>query len=57
MPKRNKTQEHLEATVMFKHGGKIDLKKLWAKDSEVEADPQKINNLINASKIRPANKS
>jgi hypothetical protein len=46
MRKKSKTQDRLEAKVLYQHGGKIDFKKLWEKDSEVEADPVRIEALI-----------
>ena len=39
--KKNHTQERLEAKVIHKFQGKIDLAKLW----EEEADPKKIEEL------------
>jgi hypothetical protein len=43
MPKRNKINPHLEAKVLYQHGGKIDLKKLWEAEEDKEADPKVIN--------------
>ena len=40
MPKKSKTQDYLENKVIFKHGGVIDLKKLWAKEEDKELDPK-----------------
>ena len=48
MPKKkSKTQELLESRVLYKHGGKIDLKKLWAKDEDKELDPKVVKQLAN----------
>ncbi len=47
MRKKSKTQDYLEAKVIVKYDGKIDLKKLW--DEEVELDPNTVKNLSNAS--------
>jgi len=53
MPKKSKTQDYLENQVIFKHGGIIDLKKLWAKE-DVEADPKVIENLIKNANTQTA---
>lgn len=45
MKRKSKTQDYLESQVIFNHGGKVDLKKLWAKE-DIEADPKVIENLI-----------
>jgi hypothetical protein len=38
--KKSKTHELLEAKVLYKHDGKIDLKKLWEKEVDKELDPE-----------------
>ena len=43
MPKKpSKTQEYLAAKVIHKHGGKIDLKKLWKDEEDKELDPKRV---------------
>jgi hypothetical protein len=39
MPKKSKTQEFLEARVIYRQNGVIDLKRLWEKE-DVELDPK-----------------
>ncbi len=53
MPK-NKLNPHLEAKVLHKYAGEIDLKKLWKEEEDKEADPAQIETLINAAPIRQA---
>ena len=36
---KSQTQEHLERRFIVKHGGKMDLKELWAKEEDKELDP------------------
>jgi len=45
--KKSKTQDYLEAKVIHKHQGKIDLTELWAKEEE-ELDPQRVDELLQA---------
>jgi len=40
MKKKSKTQDYLENQVIFKHDGKIDLKKLWAEEEDKELEPK-----------------
>ncbi len=40
MKKKSKTQEYLEAQVIFKHGGKIDLAELWKPKSKEELEKE-----------------
>ena len=44
--KKSKTQDYLEAKVLHKHGGKIDLKKVWEEEQDKEADPARMEALI-----------
>lgn len=47
MPKKkSKTQEYLEAKVIHRHQGVIDLKKLW-NDEDKELDPKFVNQYAN----------
>jgi hypothetical protein len=46
MPKRpSKTQKYLEAKVIHKMHGKIDLKELWKAEEDKEAEPEVIERL------------
>lgn len=46
--KKTKSTDYLEATVLYKHGGKIDLATRWARE-DIEADPERIDQLIKAN--------
>lgn len=39
MKKKTRTIEILEAKVLHQHGGKIDLKQLWAEEEDKELEP------------------
>jgi hypothetical protein len=43
--KKSKTQEYLEAKVLYKHNGVIDLKKLWASEEDKELEPTRVEEL------------
>lgn len=45
MSKKSKTQEFLEAQVIYRQNGVIDLKKLWEKE-DVEMDPRRVEELL-----------
>lgn len=38
--KKSKAQEFLEAKVIHKYGGRIDLKELWKREEDKELDPK-----------------
>lgn len=56
--KPSQTQKYFEAEVIHKHDGKVDLKKLWAREDE-ELDPAKVEQYASLQnyKVHPSKDS
>jgi hypothetical protein len=46
MKKESQTQEFLEAKVIHKMNGKIDLKELWKSEEDKELSPELVDKLV-----------